>query len=79
MRIARVSITQELILSVDAFPFPAGTRIVAANMSVDGRDVEFVMQHQDLPEVAENQQAPVAVPSFKRNVPVEFVDWGLRK
>lgn len=72
MKSARIVMTPEFVLR----DFPAGVRLVSAR--VDGYGyLELTVAHQDLPDSPADSLPPIATPSFRRNVPVEFLSWNV--
>jgi hypothetical protein len=61
-RMARVRITTDLILQ--ALHFPAGARVLACygERAAYPGDIELVVEHDELPEVAEGGEAPLMKP-----------------
>lgn len=75
-RIARVIVTKELL--VQSLYLPSDTEIVEIRNSEDGRDLELIVRHKDLPEVTEGNQPPLADPQFDNDyTSVWFVGWGI--
>lgn len=79
MGYARVIVSAHMFL--DAFNFPKGTEVKHVS-SHDGSgfcDIEVTLSHPDIPTVIEEGQLPPVVsPSFRRQEPVVFVDWGIK-
>lgn len=73
---ARLHVSKELLR--EALHLPVATDIRFA-MTVDWDTVELIVVHPDLPDVpiVEGQDLPLITPTFRKNIPVEFVDWGI--
>jgi hypothetical protein len=75
---ARLIITGELLREL--IPFPATTEIVCSIPSEAG-NVEVIVDDPGIPETTNTDpdDLPLVTPTFRKNVPVEFVDWGVYK
>ena len=77
MKVARVLITPEFLRG--ALHLPLTTEIVTACMLDEPyRMIEVTVRDPNLfdVELAEGEAPPLILPKFRRNVPVELIDWG---
>lgn len=74
---ARLIVTGPLLL--DWMPLPAGSYIVGSVQSEREDEIEIIVESPELPANEDNADLPRVTPTFRRNVPIEFVNWGLRK
>jgi hypothetical protein len=66
-------ITPELLREL--IPLPISTDIIGS--LVNAEYVDVVVDDPALPETS-GEELPIVTPTFRRNVPVEFVDWGVK-
>jgi hypothetical protein len=78
MGVARVRVSTELLR--DALHLPEGTTIRFVMMADRYDECELTVQHVGIPErvTLDGELPPLAVPKFKRNHRVEFLEWGLK-
>lgn len=74
-RRVRIQITPALFREVIPLPWSAD---LIGSCQADGV-LEVVVESPDLPDVPDGERIPIVAPTFRKNVPVEFVDWGLEK
>jgi hypothetical protein len=73
MGYARIRISGALFR--EWLPLPHGTEILGSRERHG--EVEIVVSHQDLPQPVDGEGPVLAMPHFRKNQPVEFIDWGL--
>ena len=76
MKVARILVSFDFLR--EALHLPPCTEIKAVR-SYDSPDLaEITLTHPDLRDVdvAPGEGPPIVSPTFRRNVPVEFLDWG---
>ena len=76
MGYGRVRVSFELLCEI--LHFPVGTEIKHITMAHGPcwDQAEITVSHPDLKPKPEGEIAPLISPSFRKNEPVEFVDWG---
>lgn len=76
-RIARVLVSYELLREMLHLPIAAEICTVRESQSLH-HSFEIVVKHPDLNDVvlAEGQWPPIVTPTWRKNVPVEFIEWG---
>jgi hypothetical protein len=74
MGVARMLVTPELLRELLHLPYT--TDIVMAGM--DRENIELVVRDPALRDVvlSELERLPLVTPTFRKNVPVEFIEWG---
>jgi hypothetical protein len=75
MGYARIRISGDLLR--EWMPLPLTASIVGSVASEEPGAVEIVVEDQALPELTIGEKPPLICPTFRKNLPVEFVDWGL--
>jgi hypothetical protein len=77
MGAVRVKVSFELLREV--LGFPPGTIIKFAETEADGfeRDMVMTLTHPDIPAAPMGGLPPLACPTFRKQEPVVFVDWGI--
>lgn len=73
MRRAQIRITPELLR--EWLPLPA-TAVILGSAECAG-EISIIVEDPGLPDAPEGA-LPTVAPTFRTNVPVEFVDWGAR-
>lgn len=69
-----MNITPELLR--EWLPLPLSAEIIGSRES--STYIAVIVDDPAIPECAEGAEQ-VVCPTFKKNVPVEFVEWGVRK
>ncbi len=77
MKAVTVLVSFDLLREALHLPLLTDIRFVGTS---DFGIAEIVIEHPDLPDVAivEGQRPPIATPTFRKQEPIVFVDWGLK-
>jgi hypothetical protein len=70
---AVILVTPELLR--EWIPLPVTTSILGSIKSHG--EIAIVVEDPVLPPVKDGDEIPVVTPTFRKNVPVEFVSWGI--
>jgi hypothetical protein len=73
MPYARIRVSLELLREVLHFPFGTEIKLVAMVRNAYGTEAELTVSHPDLKN---EESIPLITPTFRRQEPVVFVDWG---